>query len=474
VAGTVAAATNNGIGVAGIAFGARVMPLRVCTATGCPGHAIEQALRFAAGLSNDSGTVPATPAQVINLSLGRQGGPALATEQNLYNALRTQNIVVVSSAGNNNTNEPGYPAAYDNVWAVSAVDIEGNRAYYSNFGAWIDVAAPGGDLRRDVNGDGFPDGVLSTYVDDRDGSPLPRYLFMQGTSMASPHVAGVVALMRSAVPALSAQDIEALLRNGTITDELGAPGRDDTYGHGLINAAKAVSAALNTGGEPVALEPFMSASPPQVNFGTGLGRVTVVLSNAGGGELVFGTPTQDSGSWLAVSAQQSGEQLFLTLTAERSGLEQGVYSATVTVPSNANTVEIPVVLQVADVLSASIGLQYVLLADPDTFQVLRGAVAEPLADGRQSFRIDDVEPGEYLLVSGSDADNDNFICDQGESCGIYRTPGDIVLIQVGGEDVTGLEFTSGYELSSTAAEAAAQPEAVPSLGLAPEGLRKSE
>jgi serine protease len=474
VAGTIAAATDNAIGVAGVAFGARIMPLRVCTATGCPAHAIEQGLRFAAGLPNDSGTVPAEPADVINLSLGRQGGPALAAEQDLYDVLRSRDILVVSSAGNSDTNQPGYPAAYANVWAVSAVDIEGNRAFYSNFGAWIDVAAPGGDLQRDVNGDGFPDGVLSTYIDDRDGIPLPRYAFLQGTSMASPHVAGVLALMRSAVSALSAQDIEALLRNGALTEDLGATGRDDVYGYGLINAAKAVSAALNTGGEPVDLEPFMTASPRQVNFGTGLASVTVVLSNSGGGELVFGPATQDSGSWLSISAQQSGEQLILTLVADRSGLEQGIYSATVTVLSDANTVEIPVVLQVADVLSASIGLQYVLLADPDTLEVRHGAIAEPLADGRHAFRIDSVSPGDYLLFSGSDANNDGFICDSGESCGIYRTPGDIVLIRVIDEDVTGLEFTSGYELSSTASQAAAAPLVLPRGGLVLKGFRRPD
>jgi len=453
VAGTVAAATDNGIGVAGTAFGARVMPLRVCTTSGCPSFAIEQALRYAAGLPNDSGTVPAQAASVINLSLGRQGGPALAGEQALYDELRARDIIVVASAGNSNTSEPSYPAAYRNVLAVSAVDIESRKAQYSNFGPWVDLAAPGGDLQRDLNADGFPDGVLSTIADDRDGVPVPRFAFLQGTSMSAPHVAGVMALIRSAVPALSAEDIEALLRNGLITEDLGAPGRDDIYGHGLINAARAVTEALNTGGAPVELAPFMSASPPSVNFGTGLATATVVFSNSGGGELEFGALSEDSGGWLGVASERAENNLIVRLSANRDGLAEGVYLASLTLTSSANTVEVPVFMQVADILSASVGLQSVVLVDPETFATLNGARAVPVPDGSQTFRVEGVLPGTYLLASGSDSDNDNFICDAGESCGIYRGAGDVVLIEVEAADVDGLEFTAGYGLSAAESQA---------------------
>jgi serine protease len=453
VAGTIAAATDNGVGVAGVAFGARVMPLRACTTTGCPAFAIEQALRYAAGLPNASGTVPPQAARVINLSLGRDG-PALETEQALYDQLRASNIVVVASAGNSGSSTPNYPAAYRNVFAVGAVDIQAQRAFYSNFGDWVDLVAPGGDLQRDLNADGFPDGVLSTYADDRSGTPEPRYAFLQGTSMSAPHAAGVVALMRSASPGLTAQDVEALLRNGELTDDLGTPGKDDVYGHGLINAAKAVSAALNTGGEPVELEPFMSASPPSANFGVSIQSLEIVLSNIGGGQLEFGAPTEDSGGWLAIDARAADDTLVLGLSVQRAGLPQGVYAATVTVPSSANTVAVPVFMQVAEVLEANVGLQYVLLVDAETFETRFQAMAEPLGDGRQAFRIVDVVPGAYLLVSGSDADNDDFVCDAGESCGLYRGPGDIVLVEVDGGDVAGLEFTVGYELANADAQVA--------------------
>jgi serine protease len=452
VTGTVVAATNNNLGVAGVAFNASVMPLRACGTTGCPGFAIEQSLRFAAGLPNDSGTVPANPAQVINLSLGR-GGPALASEQALYDELRARNIVVVSSAGNNDDSTPGYPAAYRNVFAVSAVDIQRRKAFYSSFGSWIDVAAPGGDLRRDLNADGFPDGVLSTVVDDRDGGATPAYRFFQGTSMASPHVAGVVALMRSAVPALTAQDIENLLRNGAITDDLGPPGHDEVFGHGLINAYKAVVEALNAGGVPVIPAPFMVASPPVANFGTTFQSLTIVFENAGGGTLEFGTPTEDSEGWLEIAAVESNDELVVTLSVRRQGLGGGIYTAMLTVPSNANTVGVPVIMQVAPVMEANVGQQYVLLVEPETFQVVRGVRADIAQDGRQHFWFEDVQPGTYLLFTGSDADNDDFVCDAGESCGVYRSPGDPVLVVVGGSDLEGLDFSSGYDLANPSAAA---------------------
>jgi serine protease len=424
---------------------------------GCPGYAIEQALRYAAGLSNDSGVIPPQPAQVVNLSLGRQGGPALTQEQLLYDQLRALDIFVVASAGNSSTSAVAYPAAYGNVTAVSALDFAGQRAFYSNFGAWIDVAAPGGDLGRDLNADGFPDGVLSTSADDRDGPPQPSYRFLQGTSMAAPHVAGVAALMRAAVPELRAQDIENLLRNQVITDDLGSPGKDDIYGWGLINAFKAVTETLNAGGEPVPLAPFMAASAETVSFGLTLQDGAVVFSNIGEGELVFGVPTEDSGGWLSLVAEEVEGELYLSLRADRAGLPEGRYLATVTMPSSANTLEVAVVMQVATLPGANVGLQYVLLLDPDSMQALYYATAQPAGDGRQSFRIENVAPGSYLLVGGSDADNDGAVCDAGESCGSYREGADIAPVEVADEDLDGLQFESGYTLPATGPESSPAP-----------------
>ena len=124
---------------------------------------------------------------------------------------------------------------------MSAVETRRQKAPYSNFGSAVDVAAPGGDTSADRNGDGFADGVLSTLADESTGTF--NFAFYQGTSMASPHVAGVAALMKAVDPALTPAEFDALLSSGQLTTDLGAGGRDDVFGHGLIDARKAVEAA---------------------------------------------------------------------------------------------------------------------------------------------------------------------------------------------------------------------------------------
>jgi serine protease len=270
VAGTVAAATNNAVGVAGVAFGARIMPLRALGIGGGTDYDIEQAVRFAAGLTNDSGTVPPRRADVINLSVG---GPEFRPgSQEAYDQARAAGVVIVAAAGNDGIDEMNYPAAFPGVIAVGAVDSNRARAWYSNFGSWIGVVAPGGDMSQDVNGDGRPDGVLSTGTRDDSGTLVNDYLIYQGTSMATPHVAGVVALMKAVAPGLTPQRIADLLASGALTDDLGAPGKDDQFGHGLINASKAVAAAGGGSGSAS----IQVVDPSLVNFGVNIGTMTPV------------------------------------------------------------------------------------------------------------------------------------------------------------------------------------------------------
>ena len=216
---------------------------------------ISQGVRWAAGLPNDSGTVAANPADIINLSLG---GPSFSTaDSTLYQELFDAGVIVVAAAGNENTSQPSFPAAYDGVFSVSALDAENERAPYSNFGSEIDIAAPGGNASVDATGDGQPDGVLSTLVDDSSGERQSTLSFSQGTSMAAPHVAGMFALMKAVYPELTASDVETLLQAGSLTNDIGISGRDDDFGHGAADAFKAVQAALalENGGSTPRLKP---------------------------------------------------------------------------------------------------------------------------------------------------------------------------------------------------------------------------
>jgi serine protease len=271
VSGTVAAATNNSVGVAGVAFGAKVMPLRTLgVGGGGYDYDIEQAVRFAAGLANDSGTVPPRRADVINLSVG---GPGFSPgSQAVYDQARAAGVVIVAAAGNDGIDEMNYPAAFPGVIAVGAVDINKVRAWYSNFGSWISVVAPGGNTGQDVNGDGRPDGVLSTATTDSSGMLVNDYATWMGTSMAVPHVAGVIALMKAVNPGLTPQRVADLLASGALTDDLGAPGKDDQFGYGLINASKAVTAAGGGSGS----WSFQTIDPNLLNWGVNIGTMVPV------------------------------------------------------------------------------------------------------------------------------------------------------------------------------------------------------
>ncbi|HHI92085.1 MAG TPA: hypothetical protein ENK04_01015 [Gammaproteobacteria bacterium] len=452
VAGTVAAATDfgaDGIGVAGVAPGVKIMPLRVLGAGGGTAYDILQAMRYAAGLDNDSGTVPAQKADIINLSLG--GGSPVQEVQNLITQIRSTGMLIVAAAGNNRSSAPGYPASYDGVISVSAVDISKQLAGYSNFGPTIDVAAPGGDTSRDINGDGRLDGVLSTIGDDS-GEDIKSNIYTeyQGTSMAAPHVAGVVALMKSVYNDLTPINVDNLLSSGKIVQDLGSPGRDDQFGHGLIDARKAVDeAALLAGGENLDA-PLLSISPTSLNFGSNETRISLSVVNGGSGALTV-TSVNDDAIWLAVSANSvdAASQLgSYQVTVDRTGLAVGTYTASITITSSVNTVTIPVIQQVAGQnTSISAGHQYILLINADTDATLKQWEGDA-QDGNYNFQFDNVDfsAGQnYFIVAGTDQNNDGIICDAGEACGAYITQVQPKRIGIN-DSHAGLDFTTGFSI----------------------------
>ena len=243
VAGPIAAESDNAQGVAGVAWQSRIMPLRVLGIDGGTPFDVIQAVLYAAGMTNQSGTLPLQPADIINMSLGSNFSSQ--SEQAIVDQVRAAGVIVVASAGNDASDIPSYPAAYNGVVSVAATTILNSAAPYSNFGATIDVAAPGGYNATDLNGDGIGDGVISAMGDDGSVGPVQfGYAALSGTSMAAPHVAGVAALMKAVHPNLTPDEFDNALAAGDLTDDLGTPGRDNIYGFGLINAQMAVLAAL--------------------------------------------------------------------------------------------------------------------------------------------------------------------------------------------------------------------------------------
>jgi len=421
VAGIVSAATNNSDGVAGAAWTASIMPLRALGPEGGTMYDVLQAVQFAAGLPNDSGTVPAQRADIINLSVTTSTYSPAA--QAVFTAVRNQGVFVVAAAGNTSTPATVYPAAYNHVVSVSAVDVTKQLAPYSTFGPTVDVAAPGGVRGQDLNGDGHDDGVYSTSAYDDNGTVLPDYGYLEGTSMAAPHVAGVIALMKSLDSGLTPDTFDTLLASGRITQDLGTPGRDDSFGHGLIDAFKAVTEAA--GSQP--LPPLLAVSPGSLNFGSAENQATLQVVNAGGGDLTvsgFGDDVSGSPDWLAVSpeAVDSDTQLgTYRVTVRRAGLGDGSYSGRVWFDWSGGRVEVQVIAQVDAVPEDNnAGFHYVRLLDAATgVPLTEVAVAASL--GTYTYQFSDVPAGSYFVVAGSDFDNDGSICGIGEACGAYLT-----------------------------------------------------
>jgi serine protease len=228
VAGTVAQSTNNGVGVAGVAYKSCLMPVKVLDATGAGTYAnVALGIRYAA----DNG------AKVINLSLG--GSEPSDTLEGALAYAYGKGVTVVAAAGNDSSPTLSYPAAYDAyVIAVGATRYDETLAYYSNYGPSLDLVAPGGDLNVDQNGDGYGDGVLQQTFRKTGRVISWGYYFFQGTSMAAPHVSGVAALLIANGNATTQDQVRTALQE--TAEDLGATGRDDTYGYGLVNAYAAL------------------------------------------------------------------------------------------------------------------------------------------------------------------------------------------------------------------------------------------
>ncbi len=449
VSGIIAAETGNDTGVAGVTWSTRIMPLRVLGQGGGTDFDILQAVRYAAGLDNDSGTLPAQKADIINLSLG--GSNFSQAAQDIIAEVRAEGVIIIAAAGNSAAGTPVYPAAYGGVVSVSAVDIKKDLTGYSNFGPTIDLAAPGGDNNTDINVDGFPDGVLSTCGNDTTGTIEFAYCFFQGTSMAAPHVAGVVALMKAIYPALTPEELDILLSSGSITEDIGPAGRDDQFGHGLIDAFGALLAAQDLAGSGV-LPLTLIVNPTVLNFGPrSTAALTVEKAGGNAGDpLSVNTITTDA-PWLVITEENVDADKLgtYTVTVNRDQLDPGIYTATITVNADSPAVvdvEVPVSMQVVTpIFGGNAGFHYVLLVDSETLE-FQAQDNVPYSPGGYAYSFTNIPAGTYKIFAGTDSNNNFFIGDSGEAYGAYLTLDQPVAITIS-DDQSGLDFDSNFVVS---------------------------
>lgn len=287
VAGTLAAVTNNGVGVAGVAFGAKILPVRVLGVCGGYNSDVAAGMRWAAGLSVPGAPINPNKAKVLNLSLGGPGACS-ATYQDAVNAVRKAGSVVVAATGNDGAASVGYPANCAGVIAVTAHTRLGDNASYSNTGPETALSAPGGGTgRMHLPGDG---GAIYSTLNSGSRTPAADSYGGEGwmgTSMAVPHVAGVAALLAGLQPAITPDAVRAVLLGSARSHPAGtyctAPPHSAECGSGLLDAR----AAIERLGSPA---PIVAVSVDQAGIlrtGSVVTLQAQVLSNSPGGNARF-------------------------------------------------------------------------------------------------------------------------------------------------------------------------------------------
>ncbi len=305
VAGTIAAAANNAKGIAGIAYGAKVVPVRVLGKCGGSVSDIVDAIVWASGGSVSGIPANANPARVLNLSLG--GGGACGSFQSAINTARSNGAIFVVAAGNENQNvSNSSPANCSNVVSVAATTKAGSRASYSNYGSTIVISAPGGD------GSGGAGDILSTLNSGTTTPSSENYAYYAGTSMATPHVAAVAALVMQKNPSLTPDQVKNIL---TSTARALPGSCSGGCGAGILDAQAAVQAA--GGGS--------ANTPPTANFSFTTNGLSASFSDS----------SSDSDGTIASRAWNFGDGSTSTSTnPSHTYASAGTYNVTLTVTDN--------------------------------------------------------------------------------------------------------------------------------------------
>lgn len=484
----IVAAEGNEIGIRGVAYDASIVPLRALGAEGLGSTVdIANAVLYAAGIDNSVTEPLSEPVDIINMSLGSDQR-SITLERAVAQAIG-QGVFVVAAAGNENTSSPSFPAAYDDVIAVSSINEAKKRSGFSNYGPHIALAAPGGTNPGDTNNgsslfDGFQDGILSTIS-------ATSFLEFAGTSMAAPHVAGVIALMKELDSDMTLSEFRGYLAAGQLTDVIDDPSftedlNRDFFGAGLINAAKAVSVF------GAALPDTLVVSPTNIGFVTDSTSADLTLSNPGEGSLTV-TNIQTSESWLSVTGRNVDGAGLGAYLVEVSNVARSVDSAQITVSYRIGSD--PTVLtsvinvfvsrpsNLDDTVGSNVTVFLLSLEDLEALEDDENAqltafsqVGGVFNQGRYSFEFTNVPAGRYLLSAGTDNDGDTFWFDGGEARGTYPILSSPRVIEVGERSIPNLNFGIGYQsiVNSSGASIELGSGSNLSLELLERGVRKGE
>ncbi|WP_192879367.1 S8 family serine peptidase [Microbulbifer sp. A4B17] len=416
VAGTIAAATNNGVGIAGVAYDAKIMPVRVLGFGGGTDYDIAQGVYFAAGLDNDSGTVPDRRADVINMSLGGSGYSQ--TQQDAISAAREAGVIIVAAAGNSEEDASDYsPAGLDGVVTVAATREGGGAAWYTNYGSVVDLTAPGGETGEYV----VDGGVLSTVGQETDDGEIEfTYEWMQGTSMAAPHVAGVIALMKEEWESMTPDNFDEL-----VTDFKVSYGEtpDSLYGYGEIDAELAVASARAQAAGTTQAGRLYVKDGHQRELWTQTELEVELLANTTD---VSVAEISSSDSWLTATYldDESTGLGSYSVVVDADSLEAGRYTGILSFTASTDTrfdlwISVQVITEDVDSDNYA-GAVYVEFTDIETGGTAGQATAtfdeEKGVYYYTSPSLDATSESGYGVMAGTDMDNDGVICEVNELC----------------------------------------------------------
>ena len=370
--------------------------------------------------------------KVINLSLGGYG----YYDCSVFADVAAQGITVVAASGNEAEEQPGqfsYPASCANVISVGSSNSLDQRSYYSQYNSSVDISAPGGQGNLDTDADGYAD-LVYAYSNDTD------IVGNQGTSMASPTAAGGLALLYAIDASMTPAKINSLLENGSLTEDLGATGKDSSFGYGRLNLAKAIQSVSEDTGEATESSYFYT-EPPTIDFGNITTQINIELKKVGTGAISVSNLTADDATGLSYSSNVDSEGIgTYTLYIDRGDIPDGEFQNRIYFNISDDTkVSVGTFYQVgADRTRPDLGKAYVGIKNSDDEWVATG---ELNFDGSLSFVANDIIDGSYYFIISTDFDDDNYVCDLGELCAYFPEFGSQPkYFEVSGSDISGAEI----------------------------------